>query len=190
MTDIDIDRQPISQVEWVDRDELSANGWNPNQMAKPERELLTTSLLEDGWTQPIVARPDRTIVDGYHRWTLSAKGPVRDMTGGMVPVVTLRDADEAQQRMSTVRHNRARGQHYVISMAEIVDQLVELGVEPEEIMRRLSMEHEEFIRLHERGVVERYGAEDFSRAWRPAFQSGEDPGWEGSETEGSDTTRA
>lgn len=38
-------------------------------MSYHERLLLRQSLLEDGWTQPIVTLPDQTIVDGEQRWT-------------------------------------------------------------------------------------------------------------------------
>lgn len=45
------------------------NKYNPNKMTWQDRQLLRTSLLEDGWTQPIVTLPDHTIVDGEQRWT-------------------------------------------------------------------------------------------------------------------------
>ena len=49
-----IDNQPVGKVKWVDRNELNANDYNPNFVAPPELELLKTSIMEDGWTQPIV----------------------------------------------------------------------------------------------------------------------------------------
>ena len=68
--------QPVSdiqlnqlQVEWVDRDSVKPNKYNPNKMTWHDRMLLRQSLLEDGWTQPIVTLPDGTIVDGEQRWT-------------------------------------------------------------------------------------------------------------------------
>jgi ParB-like chromosome segregation protein Spo0J len=67
-----IDKQPVNQVQWIDRNELNANDYNPNYVAPPELELLKTSIKEDGWTQPIVILQDKTIVDGFHRWTVSA----------------------------------------------------------------------------------------------------------------------
>ena len=56
---IDLAKQPISNVRWVDRDELVPNGYNPNKVAPDELELLIVSILEDGYTQPIVALSDR-----------------------------------------------------------------------------------------------------------------------------------
>lgn len=163
-----IEQQPISQVQWVKRDTLRANGYNPNKMFTAEMKLLKVSIAEDGWTQPIVARLDGEIVDGFHRWTVSADPQIAKMTDGLVPVVFIHEIDPARQRMATIRHNRARGEHFVLSMAEIVQELVELGTSKEDISRRVGMEDEEVNRLLERGnMLKRGASEDFSNAWEP-----------------------
>ena len=149
-----VDRQPVSLVEWVDRNVLKANDYNPNRVASPEMRLLKRSILEDGWTQPIVARTNGTIVDGFHRWSLSADPDVSGMTGGLVPVVWLpQSVPLEQQVMSTIRHNRARGEHYVLSMAKIVAELSGRGLSDEEIGERLQMDEEEIVRLRDRGSM-------------------------------------
>ena len=53
-----IDNQPVGKVQWVDRNTLNANDYNPNFVAPPELQLLKTSIIEDGWTQPIVILSD------------------------------------------------------------------------------------------------------------------------------------
>lgn len=163
--------QPVSRVEWVDPSTLHANDYNPNKVFPVEMELLKLSILEDGWTQPIVARPDGEIVDGFHRWTLgSTDDEVRALTGGLVPVVRVApEKSRADQMMATIRHNRARGKHHVLKMADIVRELVdEQGLSFEEVGRRLGMEHEEVDRLYDRsGMGERGGAADFGRGWVP-----------------------
>ena len=63
--------QPLNNIQWVDRETLKPNNYNPNKVAPPELKLLKVSILEDGWTQPIVINSDNTIVDGFHRWTVS-----------------------------------------------------------------------------------------------------------------------
>lgn len=164
--------QPLSRIEWVDPDTLHANDYNPNRVAPVEMRLLAVSIVEDGWTQPIVARSDGEIVDGFHRWTLGRTNPeVRAVAGGLVPVVRLPDVtDRSQQMMATIRHNRARGAHYVVSMAEIVAELDQFGVPRKEIQRRLGMDAEEVSRLLDRGQMTKRGrAEGFGEAWRPAY---------------------
>lgn len=136
-------------------------------MAPPELALLKTSILRSGWTQPIVIRRDYEVVDGYHRWCLSADPEIMAMTGGMVPVVFLAEVDPAEQMMATVRHNRARGTHYVLRMADIVEQLIDVhGLDPAQVEQLLSMEDEEVDRLHDRGSMTKRGSrEEFNQGW-------------------------
>lgn len=164
-----LDAQPIHNVVWVDRNELRANDYNPNFVAPPELDLLKTSILEDGWTQPIVARDDGEIVDGFHRWLISADIDVAALTGGMVPVVYLVDAPIEHQMMATVRHNRARGAHAVIKMADMVSALIDdHGMTIEQVRDLLGMDPEETERLYEHGnMTKRGSAEQFSKGWVP-----------------------
>ena len=164
---IDLSVQPVSNVTWVDRLLLKANDYNPNRVAPAELRLLRISIVEDGWTQPIVVREDFEIVDGYHRWLVSEDIEVLALTGGQVPVVFLRDLSPEQQRMATIRHNRARGIHHVVKMADIVDSLVnDFDVAPEAIGQLLQMEDEEVSRLLDHGsMVKRGSASDFNKGW-------------------------
>jgi ParB-like chromosome segregation protein Spo0J len=165
----DLSKEPISSVEWVHRDLLKPNHYNPNHVAPPELELLIVSILEDGFTQPIVVLPDYTIVDGFHRYLVSGDKRLMQRYGGMVPVVKVA-LDPVHRMMSTIRHNRARGTHAVLQMAEIVRTMVAEGVEKADIMRRLGMEDEEVERLEDRaGMPEQVGREriEFGKAWVP-----------------------
>tara|TARA_R110000822_G_scaffold278162_1_gene400183 strand:- start:345 stop:887 length:543 start_codon:yes stop_codon:yes gene_type:complete len=162
-------KQPISNVIWKSRAELHPNNYNPNKVAPPEMELLIISILEDGWTQPIVILPDGQIVDGFHRYTVSADKRLLDRYNGMVPTVTI-DIDPVHRQMSTIRHNRARGTHGILPMASIVRSIVEDGVSKEEIQTRLGMEDEEVDRLVDRSgmpsIIQKKQA-DFGSSWKP-----------------------
>jgi ParB-like chromosome segregation protein Spo0J len=170
-----IDRQPISQIEWVPRDWLVENDYNPNHVAPPELELLKLSILEDGWTQPIVVfelSPKKlAVVDGAHRWRTSALDEVAAMTNGRVPVVRLKGKRE-DLMIATIRHNRARGVHGVLPMAAIVGELLK-SMPADEIERRLQMEDEEVNRL-----AEKDGLPDVVRRTKDQFSSGWVPGRE------------
>jgi ParB-like chromosome segregation protein Spo0J len=168
---VGVENQPVSRIEWVPVDQLSANDWNPNIQAPPELKLLRLSVLENGWTQPIVAREHDggarlEIVDGYHR-SLTGRDPrVAAMTGGLVPIVRLGETDDATARMATVRHNRARGTHHVLKMANIVAALIGMGVDVAEVGRRLGMDEEEVDRLADRGdMLKRAAAAEFGNGW-------------------------
>ena len=49
----DAEAHPVSRVQWVPTDEVSANDYNPNAVAPPEMDLLELSIRNDGFTQPI-----------------------------------------------------------------------------------------------------------------------------------------
>lgn len=160
-----LDTDPVSNVRWVDRDTLIPNSYNPNRVAPPELELLIHSILEDGWTQPIVILEDGTIVDGFHRHTVSADRRLMARYGGKVPVVVV-DADPIHRKMSTIRHNRARGTHAVLPMADIVKSMLQDGVSPDDIQRGLGMEDEEVTRLADVRGMTAVGA-GFGKSWKP-----------------------
>lgn len=165
-----LDAQPLSGLQWLPRDLLKPNHYNPNKVASPEMRLLKISIMEDGWTQPIVANPDMTIVDGFHRWTVSGDPDVRAMTDGLVPVVVLRPFNDEHQMMSTIRHNRARGTHGVLPMASIIQDMVEAGLPTAEIMERLQMEEEEVVRLAVSVGIPKsalIAGTEFGNAWEP-----------------------
>lgn len=138
---------PLGSLQWVDRDILKPNDYNPNKVSKENLKLLTQSIMTNGWTLPIVARPDYTIIDGFHRWTVSGEEPLRTMLGGKVPVVIVDHKDQSEDIYGTVTHNRARGTHLLEPMKAIVKRLIEDGKTVEEIGKQLGMKPEEVFRL-------------------------------------------
>lgn len=162
--------QPLDKINWIDRDQLKPNNYNPNKVAPTELELLKISIKEDGWTQPIVINPDYTIVDGFHRWTVSGHKDIFELTDGKVPTVTIKPKDSNQQQMATIRHNRARGTHGVLEMSNIVNDMVQSGLKGEEIMKRLGMEKDEVVRLLFRAGIPKsdvFKDAEFSKSWQP-----------------------
>lgn len=160
---------PISAVVWRKPSELHANDYNPNKVFKTELALLKTSIMADGWTQPIVVKPDGEIVDGFHRWTLgSTDKDVQRISGGLVPTVTVQSTDLLHLKMSTVRHNRARGQHGILKMGNIVRALQQGGMNDEEICEGMGMEQEEVDRLADMtGSPDSAGKDSFGKGWIP-----------------------
>jgi hypothetical protein len=60
-----LNNQPVANVEWVPRDSITPNDYNPNHQAPPEHRLLQVSILEDGWTQLIVVFDDDEAVSQH-----------------------------------------------------------------------------------------------------------------------------
>lgn len=146
---------PLSTLQWVDRDRVKPNDYNPNKVSKQNLELLKQSILTNGWTLPIVVRPDFTIIDGFHRWTVAGEEPLKSMLEGKVPVVIVEHKDKAGNIYGTVTHNRARGTHLLEPMKAIVRELMGEGKSVEEIGKQLGMKPEEIFRLSD------FSKEDF-----------------------------
>ena len=53
--------KPVKNVQIVDRDLLKPNDYNPNKVLEENLRLLEQSILTNGWTLPIVVRPDYVI---------------------------------------------------------------------------------------------------------------------------------
>jgi ParB-like chromosome segregation protein Spo0J len=162
--------QPINSVKWVKRSLLKANDYNPNKVSPIELELLKTSIKLCGWTQPIVCRSNYEIVDGFHRWTVSGEKEISEITDGLVPVVMMSDEiNQAQQVAATIVHNRARGNHMIIPMTDIVRNLKEEHKwSDKQLQEFLGMEQEEIDRLYDyRPMTEKGSDSEFSKGWVP-----------------------
>lgn len=146
---------PLASLQWVDREKLRANDYNPNKVSEDNLQLLTQSILTNGWTLPIVVRPDYTIIDGFHRWTVAGREPLKTILGGKVPCVIVDHADHDDDIFGTITHNRARGTHLLEPMKAIVKELIDNGKSVPEISKQLGMRPEEIFRLSD------FSREDF-----------------------------
>lgn len=165
--------EPVDFVEWVLGEAVQSNDYNPNSVAPPEMKLLEHSILEDGYTQPIVTYlgegEQREVVDGFHRNRVGKECPaVRKRVKGYLPVVTINDgrSDRSNRMAATIRHNRARGKHRVEGMSEIVIELKRRNWSDEKIGRELGMDPDEVLRLTQiSGLAEMFKDRAFSEAW-------------------------
>lgn len=164
-------KQPIDDVKWVPIEQVEANDYNPNSVAKVEMNLLAVSILHDGFTQPIVTvynpkTKKYIIVDGFHRYFVAKQHKeVNQMVKGKVPVVVL-DKGINDRMASTVRHNRARGKHGVQGMSNLVYKMLENGWTDAEICNELGMEPEELLRLkHITGFAKLFANTEYKKAW-------------------------
>jgi ParB-like chromosome segregation protein Spo0J len=164
--------EPVDLVLWVRDETVAGNSYNPNVVAPPEMRLLELSIEADGLTQPIVTFPvdgRREVVDGFHRNLVCKKSAsIKKRTRGYLPVTTIRSDRQAREDRiaSTIRHNRARGQHQVGDMSEIVVELSRRNWSAEKIGRELGMEPDEVLRLKQiSGLAELFADKEFSEAW-------------------------
>lgn len=164
--------EPVDCVLWVGGDEVEANDYNPNSVAPPEMELLAHSIVQDGYTQPIVAWPRDEgfeVIDGFHRNRVGKENEaVRQRVHGYLPVSVMRPEQTGRDNRiaATIRHNRARGKHRVEAMSDIVVELKRRNWTEDKIGRELGMDPDEVLRLTQiTGMAELFSDEEFSKSW-------------------------
>lgn len=164
--------EPVDFVKWVNTEKVIANDYNPNQVAPPEMELLEVSIVNDGYTQPIVTWPHEDIIeviDGFHRNRVGRESKlVRERIKGFLPTVIIRkeQSNKNDRIASTIRHNRARGKHVVSAMSDIVIELKRRNWSDERVAKELGMDADEVLRLCQiSGLAEAFENEEFSEAW-------------------------
>jgi ParB-like chromosome segregation protein Spo0J len=163
--------EPVDCVLWVKNESVYANDYNPNSVAPPEMALLETSIMADGYTQPIVTFDNEgyEVVDGFHRHRVGKESEiVNARIHGYLPIVRINPSqeDKGDRMAATIRHNRARGKHKVDSMSDIVVELKRRFWSDEKIAKQLGMEADEVLRLQQiTGLASLFADEDFSEAW-------------------------
>tara|TARA_R110000824_G_scaffold165764_6_gene342387 strand:+ start:735 stop:1319 length:585 start_codon:yes stop_codon:yes gene_type:complete len=170
------DSHPVSNVIWVDVEDVEANDYNPNTVASQEMGLLYISIKHDGYTQPIVTVWDEekkkyVIVDGFHRYFIAKNNKdISEKTGGKVPIVLL-DKGINDRMAATIRHNRARGSHNIKGMSSMVFALLENGWGDVDICNHLGMEADELLRLkHITGFSKLFKDTEYNKAWMTKHQ--------------------
>lgn len=199
-------------IEYVPIRSIHPNTYNPNRQSEHEFTLLLRSILEDGFTQPVlVAQCDQdhechgVIVDGEHRWRAvqvlasirayakSIGKSAEELTeaewaeGRAFPLPE--DADiavvkmpmgEAQAKIATLRHNRARGSEDIEMATDVLRDLEKLGA-LEWAADSLDLSDTELQRLLEDiPAPEALAGEEFTEAWTPS--TGTDEGARGQVT--------
>ncbi len=162
---------PVYNIRRVPIEKIQANSYNPNSVAPPEMKLLYKSIKEDGYTMPIVCyyledTDTYEIVDGYHRYrTIIEHKDIYDREGGCLPVSVI-DKPISDRMASTIRHNRARGNHDIELMVNIVADLVDSGMSDKWIMDNIGMDADELLRLKQiSGLAALFKDKEFSKSW-------------------------
>ena len=166
--------EPVDCVLWVKNNTVAANDYNPNSVAPPEMELLRLSIVNDGYTQPIVSMDNhdgtREVIDGFHRNRVGKEcEDIQARIHGYLPVVTIRESQEGKDNRiaSTIRHNRARGKHRIEAMSDIVLDLKKRNWNDKKIAKELGMDQDEVLRLGQiTGLSELFKDKEFNEAWK------------------------
>lgn len=163
---------PVYNVKRIPIEKIQANSYNPNKIPPTELKLLMKSILEDGYTMPIVcyyiaASDSYEIVDGFHRYHVMKICPeIAQREEDHLPVSVI-DKPLTQRMASTIRHNRARGVHSIDLMVDIVAKLAEAGLSDDWIIKNIGMDADELLRLKQiSGLASLFAGREFSKSWR------------------------
>ncbi len=157
------------KVDYTTMDTIEPNEWNPNRQSDHDFELLTRSIEEDGFTQPIVVVNNESnpnykykIVDGEHRWRAASA-----MGFDEIPIVVV-PMTEAQAKIATFRHNRARGSEDYELASSLMKDLESMGA-LDWAQDSLMLDQTEIDRmLEDAPVPDVLGDEEWTEAWEPA----------------------
>jgi ParB-like chromosome segregation protein Spo0J len=163
---------PVDFVRWARVESVRGNSYNPNHVAPPEMRLLAHSVASNGYTMPVVtheADDGTVVVDGFHRTRICKDvADVNESTRGYLPITRIRAdrSDEPSRIAATIEHNRARGEHRVDQMSELVRELYQAGWRDNKIEQELGMTSDEVCRLKQiTGLAELFASRDYSEAW-------------------------
>lgn len=164
-------KEPVEDIQWIDCDSLKANHYNPNRVMNAEMNLIERSILRTGWIQPILVNKNLTIIDGFHRWTLSRLSTqLREKYHGKVPCAVL-DVTDAEAMVITVRINRAKGTHLAFRMSDYIKELIKVHKMPiDDLAKDIGATIEEVELLMKSDVFEHKNIENwtYSEAWFPS----------------------
>jgi len=113
------------------------------------------------------------IVDGFHRYFVAKSYPdILTRIYGRLPVVVI-DKPINDRMASTVRHNRARGEHSITGMGKLVFDMLKNGWSDAKICNNLGLEPEELLKLkHITGFSALFKNQEYNKAWetKPMIQ--------------------
>ena len=115
---------PLASLQWVDRDKLHANDYNPNKVSEENLKLLVQSILTNGWTLPIVDHHGDESADVY----------------GTITHNRARGTHLLEPMKAIVKKLMDEGK----TVEEIGKQL---GMKPEEVFRLSGFTRDEFLEL-------------------------------------------
>lgn len=167
---MDLEKQPISNIEWIDARRLNTNDYNPNVVLSQEMKLLKFSMLENGWIQPVLISKDKTIIDGFHRYWLAVNdAEMIQIFDYQVPVCIM-NVSTPERMLLTIRINRAKGNHVAFKMQDIVKTVHEkFGFSKDLIGQRIGAGKDEIDLLLQEGVYSKLNIKNhkYSMAWIP-----------------------
>ena len=111
-------------IKYVDASKLVVPEWRATYILRPDLLVLSASLNEFGFIEPIHIRKETNeIIDGSERYLLATKNEqIKSVVGKTIPVIE-HDIDSLTAMMLHLRLNRGRGLLVAKQMSKIIRNL-------------------------------------------------------------------
>lgn len=111
-------------IKYVDASKLVVPEWRATHILRPDLLVLSASLNEFGFIEPIHIRKETNeIIDGSERYLLATKNEqIKSVVGKTIPVIE-HDIDSLTAMMLHLRLNRGRGLLVAKQMSKIIRNL-------------------------------------------------------------------
>jgi hypothetical protein len=158
-------------IKYVNVSELVIPDWRCTYILRPDLMVISSSLSEYGFIQPIhIRRGTNEVIDGSERvkLTLNVK-QINKKTGGVIPVIE-HDIDSLSAIMMHLQLNRGRGMIMAKKMSDAIKKLYLSGkYEARHFDSMLCMKREEIQLMLNGSLLKTRNIPEhtYSRAWVP-----------------------
>ena len=159
------------EIEEVDPSTLIVPSWRATYILRPDLLVLSASLLDFGFIQPIhVSSRTGEIIDGSERYLLATNvKQIMETIGATIPVIK-HDVGTMEAMEMHLRLNRGRGSVVAKPMSSIIKKLVRNRAANEKSLERtLCMKSNEYSLMIDGTILKSRNIKEYtySRAWVP-----------------------
>lgn len=158
-------------INYVKASDLKIPEWKATYILRPDLLVLSASLMEFGFIEPIHVRAStKEVIDGSERLLLFLNvSRIADAHGDMIPVIE-HDCDGLTAMMMHLRLNRGRGTLVAKKISNIVRKLKQSGkYDRHDFDALLCMKTDELEVMLEASIIKtrKISEHTYSRAWVP-----------------------
>jgi hypothetical protein len=158
-------------IKYVDISTLVVPEWRATYILRPDLMVLSASLQEFGFIQPIhVRRGTNEIIDGSERWLLATNvKSIMNKIEGKIPVVE-HELDSLESMMLHLRLNRGRGSLVAKPMSRVIRKLyISKKYDRKDFENLLCMKTDEADLMLDGGIIKarKIHEHTYARAWVP-----------------------
>jgi ParB-like chromosome segregation protein Spo0J len=158
-------------IQYININDLKIPEWRANYTLRPDLMVISASLIDFGFIQPIHVRKETLeVIDGSERVLLARNiKQITKESNNKIPAI-IHDVDSLEAMMLHLRLNRGRGSVVAKPMSRIIRKVIHSRkYSDQEIKRILSMKSNELNLMIDGSIFKTRNISDhkYSRAWVP-----------------------